>query len=86
MHAVSTAHASNKIQQKSPAGHLENVDLEDYDEETDEFAGYSGSQAHLHATQASSKAKQDSAQSQYGKESTKKESTSAVSGTSKKSS
>ena len=28
---------------KSPVGQLENVDLDDYDEETDEFAGYSGS-------------------------------------------
>jgi len=26
-------------------GHLENVDLDDYDEETDEFAGYSGRDA-----------------------------------------
>ena len=33
-----------KVQQNSPTSHLENVDLDDYDEETDEFAGYSGSQ------------------------------------------
>ena len=33
------------MQQKSPVSQLENVDLDDYDEETDEFAGYSGSNA-----------------------------------------
>jgi len=30
-------------QQKSPVGQFENADLDEYDEETDEFAGYSGS-------------------------------------------
>jgi len=36
---------------KSPVNQMEAVDLgaEDYDEETDEFAGYSGSNAHLFA-------------------------------------
>ena len=40
--------------QKSPTNTNENVEYDmgaDYDEETDEFAGYSGSQAHLHQPQ-----------------------------------
>ena len=41
MHAASLPHDAKKIQQKSPSGQLENVDIEDDDEETDEFASYS---------------------------------------------
>lgn len=38
--------AGARTEQKSPMGQFENADLDDYDEEIDEFAGYSGSQAH----------------------------------------
>ena len=36
---------STKEGRRSPIGQFESAEIEDYDDETDEFAGYSGSQA-----------------------------------------